>query len=333
MNPQIFKSIIEMIDTLHTEEGCREYLESVLWGDAPVCPHCGTVDENHYRTTSFGRFKGQYKCKHCKCKFNVRIGTMFEGTHIPLKKWFYAIYLFISNKKGISSAQLARDISVTQKTAWFMLSRIRENLRDDDANFNSDTQVDETYVGGKTKRNRGGQRRSTKQKTPVFGMVSEGKVRAQVIPNAKKKTLQSIIDEFAEEGIRIISDCWVGYNDVHKKYIHEKVDHSIEQYVNENGFHTNTIEGFWCILKRGIIGIYHLVSAKHLPKYCKEFVYRYNTRKLTDGERFVDCLRTPSRRYRYGEICMKAEYIDWLMERQFDAQCRRECEALGLRYI
>ena len=328
-----FRSIIEMIDTLHTEEECREYLESLLWGDAPVCPHCGTVDRDHYRLTTFGINRGQYKCRHCRCKFNIRIGTMFEGSHIPLKKWFYAIYLFISHKKGISSAQLARDIHVTQKTAWFMLCRIRENLRDDDAKFDTDTLVDETYVGCKTKRNKGGQGRSTKQKTPVFGMVSEGKVMAQVIPDAKKKTLQKIIDKFVKRGICIISDCWGGYNDVHNEYLHETVAHHLNEYVNKRGYHTNTIEGFWSILKRGIVGIYHLVTAKHLPKYCKEFVYRYNTRNMTDGERFIDCLCTPSRRLRYGEVCMKPEYIEQLLFRLEDEQYRRECEAMGLRYI
>ncbi len=322
-----------MIDTLHTETECREYLETLLWGDAPVCPHCGAVDKEHWKLTTFGQFKGQYKCRHCRSRFNVRIGTMFEGTHIPLKKWFYAIYLFISHKKGISSAQLARDIHVTQKTAWFMLGRIRENLRDDDAKFNDDTQVDETYVGGKSKRNRGGQGRSLKQKTPVFGMVSNGKVHAQVIPNASKKTLQGIIDELAQSGIRIISDCWKGYNDVHKKFLHETVAHNLGQYVNERGYHTNTIEGFWSILKRGIIGIYHLVTSKHLYKYCKEFVYRYNTRGLTDGERFIDCLRTPSRRLQYCEICLKTDFVDELMYRKEDMRFRRECENMGLRYI
>ena len=328
-----FRSIIEMIDTLHTEEDCREYLETLLWGDASVCPHCGTVDKAHWKLTSFGRFKGQYKCRHCRARFNVRYGTMFEGTHIPLKKWFYAIYLFISHKKGISSAQLARDIHVTQKTAWFMLGRIRENLRDDDAKFDDDTQVDETYVGGKTKRNRGGQGRSLKQKTPVFGMVSKGKVYAKVVPNAKKKTLQDIIDDLVKIGARIISDCWKGYNDVQKNYLHETVAHHLGQYVNERGFHTNTIEGFWSILKRGIVGIYHLVTAKHLPKYCKEFVYRYNKRGLTDVERFIDCLCNPSQRLRYYEICMKPEFVEQLMYCQEDIRFRKECMSIGLRYI
>ena len=144
-------------------------------------------------------------------------------------------------------------------------------------------------------------------------MLSEGKVHIRVVPNAAKKTLQAIIDELATVGISIISDCWKGYNDVHKHFLHETVAHHVGQYVNERGFHANSIEGFWGLLKRSIIGIYHLVTAKHLPKYCKELVYRYNTRGLTDGERFVDSLHTSSRRYRYGEICMKPAYLDWLM--------------------
>lgn len=134
-----FHSIIEMINTLHTEEDCREYLETLLLGKASMCPHCSVVDKEHWKLTYFGLFKGQYKCRHCRCKFNVCIGTMFEETRIPLKKWFYAICLFISHKKGISSTQLARDIYVTQKAAWFMLGRIRENLRDDDGKFEADT--------------------------------------------------------------------------------------------------------------------------------------------------------------------------------------------------
>lgn len=317
-----FRSIVDMMDKLHTEEDCREYLESLLWGEAPICPHCGKADKEHWKLTRFGKFRGTYKCRRCGARFNVLYGTMFEGTHIPLKKWFYAIYLFTSHKKGISSAQLSRDIHVTQKTAWFMLCRIRENMRDNDANFENNTQVDETYVGGKTKKNKGGQGRSTKQKTPVFGLVSEGKVYARVIPNAKKSTLQSIIDELVKTGTRIISDCWSGYNDVQKNYLHETVAHHLEQYVNENGFHTNTIEGFWSILKRGIIGIYHLVSAKQLPKYCKEFVYRYNTRKMVDGERFIDFLKTRTFRYSYDEITLSPKAVDIEMRLFYENQMR-----------
>lgn len=301
-----FHSLLHMIDTLHTEEDCREYLEDMRWHGEPVCPHCGSISKHHYKLKQNGEFKGLYKCKDCRERFTVRIGTMFEGSHVPLKKWFYAIYLFLAHKKGISSVQLAKDIDVTQKTAWFMLSRIRVNLKDDDANFDDFTQVDETYVGGKGKK--GQQGRSLKKKTPVMGLLSAGLVHARVIPNTTKKVLQAIIDELVSPGSVIISDEWGGYNDVEKRYIHEVVKHKIYEYVNKKGFHTNGIEGFWSQLKRGIIGIYHLVSRKHLPKYCKEFVYRYNTRKITDGERFNEFLQQPTERLYYGELLMKPEW-------------------------
>lgn len=302
-----FHSLLHMIDTLHTEEDCREYLEDMRWHGEPVCPHCGSISKYHYKLTQNGKFKGLWKCKDCRKRFTVTQGTMSEGSHVPLKKWFYAIYLFLGHKKGISSVQLAKDIDVTQKTAWFMLSRIRVNLKDDDANFDDFTQVDETYVGGKGKK--GQQGRSLKKKTPVMGLLSAGLVHARVIPNTTKKVLQAIIDELVSPGSVIISDEWGGYNDVEKRYIHEVVKHKIYEYVNKNGFHTNGIEGFWSQLKRGIIGIYHLVSRKHLPKYCKEFVYRYNTRKITDGERFNEFLQQPTERLYYGELLMKPEWI------------------------
>ncbi len=303
-----FHSLLHMIDTLHTEEDCRVYLENMRWNGKPICPHCGSISEHHYKLTKDGKFEGLYKCKDCRCRFTVRQGTMFEGSNLPLKKWFYAIYLFLSHKRGISSCQLARDINVTQKTAWFMLHRIRYNVKDDDANFNDMTQVDETYIGGKTKRNRGGQGRSTKQKTPVMGLLSDGLVYAKVIKNASSKVLLGVIDELVRKGSTVISDSWSGYNKVKNEYIHEVVEHSLGIYVNKDGFHTNSIEGFWSQLKRGIIGIYYLVSPKHLPKYCKEFVFRYNTRKESDSNRFNAFLQQSTERLYYGELLEKPEW-------------------------
>lgn len=304
-----FHSLLQMIDALHTEEECRVYLEDMRWHGEPVCPHCGSISKHHYKLTQNRVFKGLYKCKDCRERFTVRIGTMFEGSNLPLRKWFYAIFLFLSHKRGISSAQLARDIHVTQKTAWFMLHRIRHNIKDDDATFDDMTQVDETYVGGKTTRKKGGQGRSTKQKTPVMGLLSDGKVYAKVIKNASSKVLLGVIDELVRKGSTIISDSWSGYNKVKNEYIHEVVEHSLGIYVNRKGFHTNSIEGFWSQLKRGIIGIYYLVSPKHLSKYCKEFVFRYNTRKQTDGERFNEFLAGFTYRLHYRELLMKPEWI------------------------
>lgn len=176
MKPLSFKSLKQMLDTLRTEEECRVYLETLRWNGKPVCPHCGSISEHHYKLTQNGKFKGLYKCRDCKKRFTIRQGIMFEDSNLPLRTWFHAIYLVFISKKGISSCQLARELGVTQKTAWFMLQRIRHNMKDDDIDFDDTTQVDETYIGGKTKRNKGGQGRSTKQKIPVMGLLSKGKV-------------------------------------------------------------------------------------------------------------------------------------------------------------
>ncbi len=301
----IFKSLVHLIETLQTENDCREFLEKLRWNYQPICPHCGSVSENHYKLRSRGRFKGLYKCKDCRNRFTVTVGTMFEGSHIPLRKWFLAIYIFSSHKKGISSVQLAKDINVTQKTAWFMLSRIRHNFRDkSEIIFEGITQADETYVGGKNKnRNRkkklkNTQGRSLKAKVPVFGLISNGYVYTKVIPNAKGKTLKGIIEELVAKGSIIVTDGWRGYKGLSKDYIHKIIEHNKGIYA-KGKYHTNSIEGFWSQLKRGIIGVYHVTSPKHLSKYCDEFAFRYNTRKLKDGERFNLALVSAEDRLEY----------------------------------
>ncbi|MEG2163375.1 MAG: IS1595 family transposase [Bacteroidales bacterium] len=306
-----FESLIHLMDTLHTEEECKVYLEDVRWQGQPVCPHCGSISDIHcgklhYKLKQGDTFKGLYKCKDCRERFTVTVGTMFESSHIPLKKWFLAIYLFLSHKKGISSVQLSKDIGVTQKTAWFMLSRIRHNIKSKKKpKFENETQVDETYVGGKNRK--GGskkkktQGRSLKIKVPVMGLLSNGKVYTEVIPDARAVTLKTIIYNIVQTGSTIVSDGWQGYKGLSKDYRHEIVDHSKGIYA-KNGFHTNSIEGFWSQLKRGILGIYHLVSPKHLNKYCDEFSYRYNTRDISDGERFYKFLCSAEQRLKYWDL-------------------------------
>ena len=154
-----------MLQSLNTEEKCREYLEELRWHGEPICPHCGSISKHHYKLTQNGEFKGLYKCKDCRKRFTITIGTMFEGSHVPLDQWFYAISIFLSFKKGLSSAQLARSINVTQKTAWFMLQRIRKNMKDDDATFDDMTQMDETYMGGKPSAKHQGRRKCKVSKT------------------------------------------------------------------------------------------------------------------------------------------------------------------------
>lgn len=302
-----FNSLIHLIETLHTEEDCRTYLENLKWAQAPICPHCGSINSKHYRLKIHGIFTGLYKCKDCRSRFTVTIGTMFEGSHLPLKKWFLAIYLFLSHKKGISSMQLHKDLHVTQKTAWFMLNRIRQNFENKLlVEFDSETQIDETYVGGKNRKRNGKkntQGRSTQTKVPVMGLLSEGKVCTKVIPNASGGVLKTIIYDLVREGSTIITDGWRGYSGLAQDFTHQVIKHNLGIYVTD-GYHTNSIEGFWSQLKRGIIGIYHVVSPKHLAKYCEEFAYRYNTRHLADGQRFLEFLTTANSRLKYSDLIL-----------------------------
>jgi transposase-like protein len=305
---QIFKSVYDMGKILNTEKACREHLEKLRWNGEPICPHCGSQRENHYRIKGRTEEKFRYKCKDCRLPFTVTVGTIFEKSAIPLEKWFRAIFKFTTNKKGMSSYELMREIGVTQKTAWFMLSRIRNAVRmRHDFEFDGITQVDETYVGGKNKNRSKGKKvdntqgRSTKTKTPVFGMLNNGIVYTQVIKNAKGKTLKGIIDGKVKKGSTIVSDGWRGYRGLERNYSHEVIKHNLGLF-KKGAYHTNGIEGFWGLLKRGIVGIYHFTSDKHLHRYCDEFAYRYNMRTMSIGEQFNFTLVNCDERLRYKEL-------------------------------
>lgn len=303
-----FYTFSEMLSQLQTEADCREYLESILWEQGPICPHCGTQDEKHYRLKQQGEFKGLYKCKDCKLRFTVKVGTMFEGSNAPLRKWFIAIYIFSSHKKGISSIQLAKDLGITQKTAWYMLHRIRHSFRPKNVRMSGFIQVDETFIGGKAKnkhsdkRTRNAQGRSLKDKTPVFGILSNNsQVYTEVVPSTGKGHLQPIIKRIVEKGSLIVTDEWHGYNGLDKDYKQSVIFHANKEYVR-GAIHNNSIEGFWGLLKRGILGIYHHTSPQHLQKYCDEFGLRYNTRKMDETDRFDHLLANPGSRLKYKEL-------------------------------
>ena len=314
-----FTSFAQMLQLLPTEKACREFLEHIKWKGEPVCPHCGSVSESHYKVTRKGVFNGWYKCRDCTKQFSVMVGTMFEGSHIPLRKWFIAMYIFSAHKKGISSHQLARDLDVTQKSAWFIISRLRINYADKDCpdlandveiKLQGEIKCDETYVGGKNKNRhknkkvKNAQGRSTKDKTPVFGVLNKGKVLMKVVPNTQKETLQELIDNVVEKGSIIVTDDHNGYAGVKDDYEHKVINHTKEIYVVD-GHHTNDIEGVWSLLKRGIFGIYHSASRKHLSKYCNEFAFRYNTREMTDGDRFKLTLAEANKKVTYKEVIGK----------------------------
>ncbi len=303
------KSFIDLMKSLPDANRCREFMEQHKWNGVPTCPHCNHQSERHYKLRFGGVFTGLYKCRHCKRRFNVTTRTMFEGSNIPLDKWFYAIYMFLSHKKGISSVQLSKDLGVTQKTAWFLLGRIRHNLTDWELpKFEGVIQIDETYVGGKNKGrfkfNRG---RSIKQKIPVVGVLTDDKVYTIVVPDTGSRTLKTIIYGLVKAGSTVVTDEWIAYRGLSRDYRHEVVTHHTRNYVNERGFHTNGIEGFWSQLKRGLRGIYHVVTPKYLQMYCDEFAYRYNTRKQTDIQRFIGFLTKPTERIRLTEL--KCGYV------------------------
>lgn len=304
----VFKSSLHMYDVLNNEKLCREHLEKLRWNGEPICPHCGSQRENHYKLKNKNVFNGLYKCKDCKRRFTVKVGTIFEDSAIPLRKWFYAIFLFTSYKKGMSSIQLHKHLEVTQKTAWFMLSRIRHTFANKvDFEFEGIVQVDETFVGGlnlnrsKSKKVAKTQGRSLKTKTPVFGMLSDGMVYTEVVINTKGRTLKPIIRERVKDGSIIVSDGWMGYRGLSREYTHMIIQHN-KGVFKKDGYHTNGIEGFWSQLKRGIIGIYHYASPKHLGKYCDEFAFRYNTRKMSEGARFNLSLINADERLTYKEL-------------------------------
>ena len=282
-----FSSLYDLLAAFPTEESCLEYLEQHYWKDGiPVSPF-----DPSSKVYNYGNHL--YRCKNTGRNFTVRTNTLFHGSKLPLRKWFMAIWLIANHKKSISSTQLAKDISVRQATAWHMLHRIRACFFCENSyKLDGEVELDETFVGGKNKNRhankkvKNSQGRSFKDKTPVMGMLQrKGKVVFRVVQSTSKKHLTLPILQTIRRPATLYTDEWCGYDIVGKIYKRMIVDHSKRQYV-KSSVYTNTIEGFWSIMKRSIIGIYHKVSRKHLGKYVNEYVFRYNTRELDGAERF-----------------------------------------------
>lgn len=307
-----FNSIISVINHFNNEEICKQTLVEARWGDDVVCPHCG---QHHCVKRADGRFR----CNHCKHNFSCTTGTIFENTKLPLQTWFVAMYLISSHKKGISSLQIMRDCEVTQKTAWFMLHKIRGLYGiSDEIALNGEVEMDEMYLGGRetnkheNKKVEGTQGRSTKTKTPIFGMIQrDGKVVAIKVENTQGVTLMPIVSQFVEEGSTTYTDEASIYNKLDENgYNHVFVNHSQREYVRANDIHTNSIEGFWGHFKRVIFSTYHCVSKDYLQRYIDEQVYRWNTRDKKASYRFEDMFMKAVKRFDYCDVLSLSSVIN-----------------------
>lgn len=300
-----FNNLKSLINYFKDENFCRQYLAEKRWGNQPACVYCGSTEKIY--TIENGK---RFKCKDCQKKFSVTVGTIFEDSKLPLGTWFQAMYLITTSKKGISSLQLASQLGITQKSAWHVNHRIREMIKEKEAIILSNmVEADETYIGGKDKNRHLNKRKgskATQDKAVVLGLVErEGKVIAKHIPNNKKETMQPIVHELVKPDTTVCTDEWYAYNELPNRYKHITVNHGAKIYVDGIA-HTNTIEGFWGILKRGIYGIYHSVSEKHLQAYVNEFAGRYNTRNSTNAERFDLILAKSEGNLSYNKLTKKS---------------------------
>ena len=290
-----FRSLFELLEKFSNEKKCIEFFTQIRFKNGAFCPHCESARKIHH--FSDGK---RHKCADCRQQFTIRIGTMFEDSRISLKKWFIAFYLMGSHKKGISSYQLARDIKITQKTAWFMLQRIQfaSQTRSFNKPLDGNIELDETYVGGKeknkhsSKKVKGTQGRSTK--TPMIGIIQRGgQIRMQSTLDNKIENIKPIIVENISRDATIYTDEARMYKNLYKEYNHKTVN---------QGSHTNTIEGTFSHFKRMIVGIYHHISEKHIDKYADMFCFRFNTRELSEMERMKNLLEMTSEKLYYKAL-------------------------------
>lgn len=268
-------NIVQVYEQFPTEDDCLNHLEEVRWPNGPTCPYC-----NSRNSTPLPK-EHRHHCNSCNTSYSVTVGTIFHKTKIDLQKWFVAISLILNAKKGISSRQLARDLAVNKNTAWYIQMRVRKAMVEQRELLQGLVEVDETYVGGKPRKGNGSRNKRGRgtRKIPVVGAIERnGNVKVKVAKNLTAKTLSAFIREKVDiDNATVITDEFSGYSSL-KWFIKHKTINRKVAYACGN-IHTNSIDSFWAILKRGIIGQYHKVSAKHLGKYIDEFCYRFNNRK------------------------------------------------------
>ncbi len=296
-----FNTLAEFLDYFKDEETCRDHFAKIRFRNGEYCPHCG-----HQTIYTFAGGK-RYRCAKCKQDFTIKTGTVFGESKLPLRKWFIAIYLLSTTSKGISSVQLAKHVGVTQKTGWFMDHRIRKAMKQNKGQLFGTVEVDETYIGGSAKNMHRNKREKIgtggKGKAIVMGMIErEGRIVAGCIPDTQGQTLQSQIHRHVEAGSVVFTDAHRSYEGLNSHFAHEAIDHAV--CYGWRGVHTNNIESFWALFKRGYHGIYHQMSPKHLQRYVDEFTFRFNRRTVHMQSVFSDVVArvTESTQLPYKEL-------------------------------
>ncbi len=308
-----FDSIPSLIEAFPTQKSAQIYFAKIRFREGYYCPHCGCTEKIY-------EFKDgiTYKCSICRKKFNCITGTIFEKTKIDLPKWFLAIYLITYHKKGIQTTQLAKDLGVTYKTAWFIGHRVREMLNNKSFNkLKGCVQLDELYYGGRQpnkhrdKKVKGNQGRSTKTKVGVFGMMCGNEVRAFVVPNTKAKTLVPIMLKNIDPDSTVYTDEYRAYSGVKRHFPkHFVVDHGKKMYRDDvTGATTNKMENFWRFFRAGLKGLHHSVTKEHLPRYLREICYRFNLRTMTANDLLILVISGSSGRLTYKELIKEQAWL------------------------
>lgn len=307
-------NLAKLTEQYSNEDKAREFFEKERWPEAPICPHCGVIGESFkLEPQTNGKThvrKGVWKCGACREQFTVTVGTIMEDSHIPLNKWLLAFHLMCASKKGMSAHQLHRMLGVTYKSAWFMAHRIRHAMAEEPLSslLTGTIEMDETYIGGKRRISvpqaapRGERPKDNPgpfaDKAAVVSVLQRGgRVQSRHIEHVTAKTLRPIINQMVAEDAHLMTDTSTVLASAGSKRKHSQVNHSAKEYVRrENGvvITTNTVEGYFANLKRGINGTFHHVSKRHLHRYLSEFDFRYNARKITDGERTQRAIKATS---------------------------------------